>query len=260
MSAVAEVAVSKILDGQAAVIEFGPMPANIVDRATMAGIVAALRECAEDKDLKCIVIRGEGKHFSYGASVPEHVPGEFEKMIPEFHEALRAFNADDLPPVIAAVRGRCLGGGFELAMVCDMIAVEAEAQLGCPEVMLGVFPPAGAALLPLRASAGRAAAMLMTGRIITGSEAFRLGIADIEAPVDGLDQAVESWIGDQLGKLSAEALRQTRRATRHPWRNALGDTLDQLEQQYLHDLMSTEDAVEGLNSFMEKRRPEWRNK
>jgi len=260
VSAVAEVAVSKILDGQAAVIEFGPMPANIVDRATMAGIVAALRECAEDKDLKCIVIRGEGKHFSYGASVPEHVPGEFEKMIPEFHEALRAFNADDLPPVIAAVRGRCLGGGFELAMVCDMIAVEAEAQLGCPEVMLGVFPPAGAALLPLRASAGRAAAMLMTGRIITGSEAFRLGIADIEAPVDGLDQAVESWIGDQLGKLSAEALRQTRRATRHPWRNALGDTLDQLEQQYLHDLMSTEDAVEGLNSFMEKRRPEWRNK
>ena len=145
-------------------------------------------------------------------------------------------------------------------MVCDMIAVEAEAQLGCPEVMLGVFPPAGAALLPLRASAGRAAAMLMTGRIITGSEAFRLGIADIEAPVDGLDQAVESWIGDQLGKLSAEALRQTRRATRHPWRNALVDTLDQLEQQYLHDLMSTEDAVEGLNSFMEKRRPEWRNK
>ena len=75
MSAVAEVAVSKILDGQAAVIEFGPMPANIVDRATMAGIVAALRECAEDKDLKCIVIRGEGKHFSYGARVPAHVPG-----------------------------------------------------------------------------------------------------------------------------------------------------------------------------------------
>jgi|FLOH01.1.fsa_nt_gi cyclohexa-1,5-dienecarbonyl-CoA hydratase len=260
MKTVAEVSCTRILDGQAAVIEFGPMPANIVDRATMNGIVAALRECAADKSLKCIIVRGEGNHFSYGASVPEHVPGEFEKMIPEFHAALRAFNAEDLPPVIAAVRGRCLGGGFELAMVCDLIAVDPAAQLGCPEVMLGVFPPAGAALLPLRATAGRSAGMLMTGRIITGSEAFRLGIADIEAPSGQLDQAVEAWITDHLSNLSAEALRQTRRATRHPWRKALGETLVELEKQYLQDLMSTEDAVEGLQSFLEKRRPEWKNR
>lgn len=260
MSAVAEVSVARILDGAAAVIEFGPMPANIVDRATMTAIVAALRECAADKNLKCIVLRGEGNHFSYGASVPEHVPGEFEKMIPEFHEALRAFNAPDLPPIIAAVRGRCLGGGFEVAMACDLMVVAADAQLGCPEVMLGVFPPAGAALLPLRAPAGRAAGMLMTGRILTGTEAFRVGIADIEAPAGELDNAVEAWIKDHLSKLSAEALRQTRRATRHPWRKAMGETLDELEKQYLNDLMSTEDAVEGLNSFMEKRRPEWKNR
>jgi cyclohexa-1,5-dienecarbonyl-CoA hydratase len=260
VNTVTSVNVERILDGSAAVIEFGPMPANIVDRAAMGGIVAALRECVADKDLKCIIIRGEGNHFSYGASVPEHMPGEFEKMIPEFHEALRAFNAPDLPPVIAAVRGRCLGGGFELAMACDLIAVEPEAQLGCPEVMLGVFPPAGAALLPLRAPAGRAAGMLMTGRIISGADAFRLGIADIEAPAGALDGALEKWIGDHLGKLSAEALRQTRRATRHPWRNALGETLDELEKQYLEDLMDTADAVEGLTSFTEKRRAEWQNR
>ena len=259
MSIVAEVTCKRTFEGQAAVIEFGPMPANIVDRATMAAIVAALRDCAADKNLKCIIIRGAGNHFSYGASVPEHLPGEFEKMIPEFHEALRAFNAPDLPPIIAAVRGRCLGGGFELAMVCDLIAVDAEAQLGCPEVMLGVFPPAGAALLPLRTTAGRAAGMLMTGRIITGADAFHYGIADIEAPPGQLDAAIDYWFNDQLGKLSAEALRQTRRATRHPWRKALGETLAELEKQYLEDLMSTDDAVEGLNSFMDKRRAEWKN-
>lgn len=259
MSVVAEVSCEKVFDGQAAVIEFGPMPANIVDRATMGAIVAALRECADDRNLKCIIIRGAGNHFSYGASVPEHMPGEFEKMIPEFHEALRAFNALDLPPIIAAVRGRCLGGGFELAMVCDLIAVDSEAQLGCPEVKLGVFPPAGAALLPLRAPAGRASAMLLTGRIITGADAFRIGMADLEAPAGQLDGAIEAWFNDQLSGLSAEALRQTRRATRHPWRKALGETLDELEKQYLNDLMSTEDALEGLNSFVEKRRPEWNN-
>lgn len=82
MSMVAEVSCERIFSGQAAIIEFGPMPTNIVDRATMTAIVAALRECAADKDLKCIIIRGAGNHFSYGASVPEHLPGEFEKMIP----------------------------------------------------------------------------------------------------------------------------------------------------------------------------------
>lgn len=260
MSTVAEVEVTRILDGMAAVIEFGPMPANIVDRATMGAIVEALGECAADKDVKAIVLRGQGNHFSYGASVPEHMPGEFEKMIPEFHEALRAFNAPGLPPIIAAVRGRCLGGGFEVAMACDIIAVEAEAQLGCPEVMLGVFPPAGAALLPMRAPAGRAAAMLMSGRVIGGTAAYHWGIADMEAPAGELDQAVEAFIIDQFSKLSGEALRQTRRATRHPWRAAMGETLDELEKQYLNDLMSTEDALEGLNSFNEKRAPEWKNR
>lgn len=145
-------------------------------------------------------------------------------------------------------------------MVCDLIAIDAEAQLGCPEVMLGVFPPAGAALLPLRATASHAAAMLMTGRIITGSDAFHHGIADIEAPPGKLDDAIESWFQENFAKLSAEALRQTRRATRHPWRKALGETLDQLEKQYLQDLMSTDDALEGLNSFVGKRRAVWKNR
>jgi cyclohexa-1,5-dienecarbonyl-CoA hydratase len=240
-------------DGAAMVLELGPAPANIVDRQAIAGLRSALQDAAVRPGLKAVVIRGVGKHFSYGASVSEHVPGEVETMLPDFHALLREMNQPGLPPIIAEVHGRCLGGGFELALACDLIAVDADAQLGCPEIKLAVFPPAGSALLPLRVSAGKASAMLISGTTVSGAEALQIGLADFAA-----DQ-VQDWIRDHLLSLSAAALRQGRQASRWPWRDALERILPVLEQQYLGQLMATHDAVEGIQAFLDKRKPVYQN-
>lgn len=258
--AVATLARRPLCDGRAALVELGPAPANILTREAIAALREELAAVAADAPLRALVIAGSGPHFSYGASVPEHMPGVVERMLPEFHALLRDLNDLPLPPVIAAVRGRCLGGGFELALCCDVLAVAADAELGCPEIRLGVFPPAGAALLPLRAPAGRAASMLLSGATIRGSEASAAGIADLEAAAGELLQRVEDWVREHLLPLSAAALRHARRALRWRQREALDRALPRLERQYLQELMQTRDALEGLLAFQEKRRPKWEDR
>lgn len=257
MSTSARVEPLHVCDGAAAVLELGPAPANLLDRAQIRRLAEQLAALADEPELRAIVVRGSGGHFCYGASVPEHLPGQVEVMLPEFHALLRAFDHPRLPPVIASVRGRCLGGGLELALVCDQIFAAEDASLGCPEIKLGVFPPAGIALLPLRISAARALELATTGRIVTGIEARAIGLVEHLAPADALDDAVESWIRAQWLPLSGAALRQTRYAARAPFRAALQARLAELEGQYLGSLMSTEDAREGLNAFLEKRAPRW---
>ena len=257
MSAVAPVARRELLDGAGAVLELGPAPGNILDRAAIAALGEELAAVAAEPGLKLVVITGAGEHFSYGASVPEHLPGEVETMLPEFHDLLGAMNELALPPVVPAVRGRCLGGGFELALACDVIIAAPDAQMGCPEVRLGVFPPAGAALLPLRVPAGRAAVLLQTGSLIRGAEAATMGLVDLAVPEGDLLDGVEEWARATLAPLSGAAVRFARRATRWPWRDACQRVLPELERLYLEELMSTEDAVEGLQAFLAKRDPVW---
>lgn len=257
MSTSARVEPLRVCDGAAAVLELGPAPANLLDRAQIRRITEQLEVLADEPELRAIVVRGSGGHFCYGASVPEHLPGQVEAMLPEFHALLRAFDHPRLPPVIASVRGRCLGGGLELALVCDQIFAAEGSSLGCPEIKLGVFPPAGIALLPLRVSAARALELATTGRIVTGAEAHAIGLVEHLAPADALDDAVESWIRTQWLPLSGAALRQARYAARAPFRAVLQERLAELEGQYLGPVMSTEDAREGLNAFLEKRAPRW---
>lgn len=241
-------------------LEFGPAPANIVDRALMGELLQALTEAASDSALKLIVLKGAGAQFSYGASVPEHTPDQVDAMLPEFHALLRAMNDLALPPLMALVQGRCLGGGFEVALGCDLIAATEDAILGCPEIHLGVFPPAGSALLPLRVSAGRAATMLLTGSTVDAAEGARLGLVDLALGEthDPLS-AVETWATQSLLRHSAAALRQGRKASRWPWTRAIHEELPRLEKQYLKELMATDDAAEGIQAFLDKRKPSWKN-
>ncbi|MFK5955697.1 MAG: enoyl-CoA hydratase/isomerase family protein [Planctomycetota bacterium] len=241
-------------------LEFGPAPANIVDCALMNGLRELLVSAAADGDLKLVVLKGAGGHFSYGASVPEHTPDQVGAMLPQFHALLRDMNHLYLPPLMAAVQGRCLGGGFEVALGCDLIAATSTAQLGCPEINLGVFPPAGSALLPLRVNASRSAAMLLSGSIVKYEEAVQLGIVDVELGDQALAQGVQAWAEKNILRHSAAALRQGRKASRWPWTRALTEVLPQLEKQYLEELMHTEDAVEGIQAFMGKRKPTWKNR
>lgn len=241
------------------VIEFGPAPANIVDRATVARLRDQLALAAEDKSIKLVVLKGEGDHFSYGASVQEHTPDLVGGMLSEFHEFMRFVDQLDLPPLMAAVKGRCFGGGFEVALLCDIIAVADDALLGCPEISLGVFPPAGSALLPLRTTAGRASEMLSTGRFVDAQTAVDYGIAEYKFSADDFMHDIEQWAEKSFGKLSASSLRQTRKASRWPFSHALETVLPKLEAQYLESLMATNDASEGISAFIDKRKPEWQN-
>ena len=120
---------------------------HIITADMVAALTQALESLADSPHLKLVTIEGAGPDFSFGASVPEHAPGEIDRVLPAMHALIYALL--DFPAVTAAiVRGRCLGGGFELALACDFVFAERDATFGLPEIALGVFPPAASALLP----------------------------------------------------------------------------------------------------------------
>ncbi len=230
--------------------------ANILDRRMMSELEAHCRELARRRDLHAIVVTAEGPHFSFGASVAEHLPGEIESTLESLGSLLRAIL--ELPaPTLAAVRGQCLGGAFELALACDLILAEEGAQLGCPEIRLAVFPPAAAALLPVRIGAGPAAELLLTGRSWSGAEAARRGLVTRVAGDGHLDREVDAWLDAAFLQLSPGALRHAVVAARDPLRRALEAELPRYERLYREELMAEPDALEGLEAFLEKRPPRW---
>src|SRR5271167_3926591 len=149
-------------EGQVARIILAAPKANIIDQVMMAELDSAFDQLAARLDLNAIVVIGEGPNFSFGASVQEHLPEQISGTLARLHALLRQIAAAPAP-TIAAIRGQCLGGGLELALACDLILAEETAQLGCPEIQLGVFPPAASALLPVRIGAGSASGLVLTG-------------------------------------------------------------------------------------------------
>ena len=245
--------------GQVARVTLAAPKANIVDQAMMTALAANLEELKNRSNLKVVILSAEGPHFSFGASVQEHLPDFVQSMLPRFSELLRQFLK--LPAVtVAAVRGQRLGGGFELALACDFILAEAGANFGCPEIKLGVFPPAAAVLLPARIGASRAAELVLTGNAWTASQAMAAGLVVQTAPVGQLDATVDMWIGGCLLARSVTALRYGVRAVRLPVLRVLEEDLPRLERMYLDELMTEPDAAEGLRAFIEKREPRWAGK
>jgi cyclohexa-1,5-dienecarbonyl-CoA hydratase len=229
---------------------------NIITRTLVDMIDAALDELAAASHLKLVTIEGQGVDFSFGASIPEHAPGEIEEVLPRAHaliEKLLAFPA----PTAALVRGRCLGGGFEIALACDFIFAEASATFGLPEIALGVFPPAASVLLPARVGAARATAALLTGAR-TGAVAWHQAGLIAEISRDGaLSGDVDRWFAANLSGHSAAALRYAVTAARVALRQEVRARLPELERLYLGALMKTADAHEGVAAFLEKRLPRW---
>lgn len=241
---------------QVARVTLAAPKANIIDQAMMAGLESAFNQLATRRDLKAIVIIGDGPHFSFGASVQEHLPGQIAETLARLHALLRQISMAPAP-TIAAVRGQCLGGGLELALACDLILAEETAQLGCPEIQLGVFPPAGSALLPVRIGAGAAANLVLTGAQIDGATAAQIGLVNRSAPVGELEATLANWLTTEFLSLSACALRCAAQAVRRPLIRALEQDLPLVERMYLDDLMNEPDAVEGIRAFLEKRPPRW---
>ena len=228
--------------------------ANIVDMDKAEQLASIFSRATEDKGLKAVLIEGEGPNFSFGASVPEHLPGRFEKMIPGFHQLFRRIIESSVI-TLAAVRGQCLGGGLELVSFCNRVFASPDAKLGQPEIMLGVFPPVASVVLPERVGRGAAEHLCLSGRSVSAEEALRIGLVDqID---DDPTAAALAYARKFLLPKSASSLRLGVRAVRTGWNERFLAELDRVERLYMKDLMSTTDAVEGLTAFVEKREAAW---
>jgi cyclohexa-1,5-dienecarbonyl-CoA hydratase len=204
--------------------------------------------------LRAICLEGAGPHFSFGASVQEHLPDRVSGMLQKFDALLGAL-LDSHVPVLAAVRGSCLGGALELATVCHRIVAAREATFGQPEIVLGVFAPAASVLLTERIGRGHAEDLCLSGRTIGTDEAFRVGLAD-EIAGDPMAAAL-AYARQHFVPRSASSLRLAVEAARTGLVARLQRDLPAVERLYLDRLMKTGDAVEGLQAFLEKRAPHW---
>jgi cyclohexa-1,5-dienecarbonyl-CoA hydratase len=229
--------------------------ANVIDAAMTAALSAAFAAAARTSGLKAIVLAAEGPHFSFGASVAEHRQDQVAAMLHGFHGLFRQIAAAAVT-VVCAVRGQCLGGGLELASFCHRLIAAPGAQFGQPEIRLGVFAPAASLILPARVGPAAAADLLCTGRTVDAETALRLRLVD---QVDADPEAAAQACCEQLLPHSAASLRHAVRAARWQFERDFLAGIEALERSYLGDLMATADASEGIEAFLQKRSPQWRN-
>ncbi|HIJ36765.1 MAG TPA: enoyl-CoA hydratase/isomerase family protein [Deltaproteobacteria bacterium] len=232
-------------------------PVNILNIAMMEEINGVLASWKGKKDLKLVLFDAKGKCFSAGVDVGEHMGDMAPKMIDAFHGIFRLMDKLGIPTV-ASVYGSCLGGGCELAIFCDLVISSEDAKYGQPEVQVGVFPPIAAQIMPR--IIGRKAAMdlILSGRIISAEEAMGMGLINKVVTKDNLNAATQDFCKPYL-KLSAEVLRKTKKAITAGLMDDFEPSLKVIEDIYLEELMPTADAQEGLNAFLEKRKPVWKN-
>jgi len=232
-------------------------PLNILTGDVLRQLEADLRTLAGQSDLRVLLLTATGKHFSAGADVSEHLPPHHLSLIPLFLDTVAALDAFPVP-VVAAVRGKCLGGAFELIQAADLIVAGEGASFGQPEIMLGVFPPAACVLLPDRLPPALVSRIIYQGESITAADALQAGFAARVVPDETVDEAALEE-ARRLVRHSAVALRGAKRALRGARGVACAAALREAGHIYLHELMETHDAVEGLRAFTEKRQPVWRH-
>lgn len=225
-------------------------PLNILHTEMLREMSAALAALAREPALRVLVIAAEGKAFSAGVSVEEHLPPQARTTITAFHDVFRRLSALGAATV-AGVKGAALGGGCELACFADFVVAAESATFGLPEIRLASFPPVAAALFPSRIGTAATLRLVLTGEVIPAAEALRLGLVDKVVPAAEVDAAVDA-LASGLAERSAPALRLARRAV-------LGQDFEarlvEAERLFLDELMSTADATEGLRAFLEKRPP-----
>jgi len=232
-------------------------PVNILNIAMMEEINDVLENWRGKKDLKVILFDAKGKCFSTGVDVGEHMGDLANKMIAVFHGMFRRMDKLGVPTV-ASVYGSCLGGGCELAVFCDLVIAAEGAKFGQPEIKVGVFPPIAAQILPRIIGRKAAMELILSGRIFSAQEARQIGLVNRVVTEEELQSATMEFLKPLL-KLSAAVLKKTKKAILAGLTDDFERSLKIIEDIYLNELMKSSDAHEGLNAFLQKRRPEWKN-
>jgi cyclohexa-1,5-dienecarbonyl-CoA hydratase len=241
-------------------VVFARPPLNVFTIAMMREIDQALTDCMGRRDMVAVVFEAVAgsRAFSAGVSIEEHAEETVYQMLESFHQIFRTLEQMG-KPTLAVVDGAALGGGCELVAGCDLVISGPRAKYGQPEIKLGVFPPVAAVLLPRVIGERRARELLLTGELFGADEALRVGLVNYVVESDQLEAKLQELLG-RLRELSAPALEMTRRAMDAARGRPFLEALERAEDIYLNELMKTEDAQEGIRAFVEKRKPEWRNK
>lgn len=230
--------------------------ANVIDAKMTAALADVFLRAHEATDLKAICVSGMGDHFSFGASVEEHRPEQVADMLSGFHRLFHVMIGTHLP-ILAAVRGQCLGGGLELAAFSHRIFASRDAKLGQPEIRLGVFAPVASVLLSERLGRATADHLCLSGEVLGAEDALKVGLVDDIA--DDPAVAAFAYFQKHLEPHSASSLRLAVEAARMGFHKRFVAELRDVEDLYLDRLQQTHDAVEGIQAFLEKREPVWRN-
>ena len=234
-------------------------PLNILNISAMEEINDALGSLMGNKEVKVLIISGSGeKAFSAGVDVVDHTEDKVERMLQVFHEIFR--NLSKLDQVtIAALKGLTLGGGCEIAIFCDLIFAADNLKIGQPEIKLSVFPPVALLILPRLVGLKKASELLLTGKTIEAQEGEQIGLINKVVPLASFDSELENFI-QPLTELSLVGLKYSKKGINLGLETSFLEGLDRIEKIYLEELMTSEDAHEGLKAFMEKRKPLWKNR
>jgi cyclohexa-1,5-dienecarbonyl-CoA hydratase len=232
---------------------------NVLSMEMMKALSEALAAQAENPHLRMVMIRGAGNHFSFGASVEEHRKEQAASMLAGFHSMIRQVASYPVP-IAALVEGQCLGGAFELVLACHLVFAAPSAKFACPEIQLGVFPPVLAAVGAQRLGGPLAERLIMTGATIDVAAAEKAGLISAVFSVNPEEELVE-WYRKNLRPLSAFSIRQANRVARMGSGivAALQQTLDQIERQYVKEVLASHDGNEGIAAFIERRKPGWKD-
>jgi cyclohexa-1,5-dienecarbonyl-CoA hydratase len=233
-------------------------PLNIVNLQMLDELDSAWSEVEDLKAQVAVISAAGDRAFSAGVEVADHMPGRIETMIEKFHHFIRRIRKSECI-TIAAIHGHTLGGGAELAMTCDLVVAANDTQLGQPEISLGCYPPVAAAYLPAAIGLHKASEMVLVGEPITAAEAERAGLINKIVPRASLSEAVDTFVDKLLAK-SSVVLALSKRALREGAGSHFEEALDRSQELYLRELVRTEDMVEGMKAFIEKRPPSWKNK
>ena len=228
--------------------------ANIVDAAMIAALQGAFDAHRGNTGILAVLVDAEGPHFSFGASVEEHLAERCAAMLASLHALLLSMLEWPLP-ILVAVKGQCLGGGLELALGGSLIFAAGDARLGQPEIQLGVFAPAASCLLPPRIGQAAAEDLLFSGRSVDADEALRLGLA--QSVSADPEAAALAYFDQHLAGKSASSLACAVAAARGGYVPEVRRRINEVERLYLNRLMQTRDANEGLAAFIAKRPPKW---
>lgn len=234
-------------------------PLNVLNIAMLKEMETILRQAAENRELKLVVLRGKGKCFSAGVEVKEHLPDKAPEMLEVFRKAIVALLR--LPvPSLCVMHGAALGGSFELALASSLAYATAGTNLGLPEIRLASLPPVAAVLLPYMVAQQRVNELLLTGRSFSPQEAARWGlINEVWDPPESAEGQLKD-ISRKLVSNSGVALRACLKARSLPPLDVIEASLLEAEKIYLEELLPSHDAQEGLKSFLEKRKPSWKER